>query len=438
MPNLFEVKGGGEVEYNFHSSQLRAWDSQARFVFVLAGTQGGKTSFAPHWLFREIYGGVFGEGEVFAGRGGGDYIAATSTYDLFKLKFLPVMREWFESTTGMGRYWSGDRIIELRDPVSGEFHAKRADDPMWGRIILRSAESGSGLESTTAKAAILDECGQDEFTLETWEAVLRRLSLAQGRVLGTTTLYNTGWMKSEVYDRWRAGDMLYDVIQFSSQINPAFPKAEFERARATMAPHKFNMVYLGLYAKPPGLIYDCIDDSVHFIEPFAIPARWARYSGHDFGGVNMASVWVAHDPDRDIYVLYDETLDGGKTTDEHAQAAKDRATRVNFVRAWGGAASEDQYRRDFGGGGWNIDEPPVSGVNEGIARAYALFKTKRLYVFNTCKGIKDELGTYKRRFDKRQEPTEEIEDKRKFHRLDALRYVACGLEEMTPAFALRY
>ena len=99
---------------------------------------------------------------------------------------LPEMRTVYERVLGIGRWWAGDKVIELRDPKRG-FLAKRSDDPMWGRIILRSASAGSGLESATAKAAWLDECGQDNFVLEDWNAVQARLSLHEGRCLGTTT-----------------------------------------------------------------------------------------------------------------------------------------------------------------------------------------------------------------------------------------------------------
>jgi hypothetical protein len=40
----------GELKFNFHPGQLRAWDSDKRFILVLAGTQGGKTSFGPFTL----------------------------------------------------------------------------------------------------------------------------------------------------------------------------------------------------------------------------------------------------------------------------------------------------------------------------------------------------------------------------------------------------
>ena len=66
------------------------------------------------------------------------------------------------------------------------------------RIVLRSANAEGGLESLTGKAAVLDECGQDDFTLEAWEAIQRRLSLSRGRVLGGTTPYNLGWLKTQI------------------------------------------------------------------------------------------------------------------------------------------------------------------------------------------------------------------------------------------------
>jgi len=160
--DIFDVDGD-RMTLHLHPGQAQAWDSPRRLLFVIAGTQSGKTSFGPHWLHREI-----------VNCGPGDYLAVTATYDLFKLKMLPEMKSVF---LPMGWKWgASERILE-----KGK-----------SRIILRSAQSDGGLESATVKAAWLDECGQDEFRLEAWEAVLRRLSLSQGRVLGTTTPCSMG------------------------------------------------------------------------------------------------------------------------------------------------------------------------------------------------------------------------------------------------------
>ena len=423
MSDLYSI-ADGKLSLHLHPGQSRAWDSRRRFVFMLAGTQSGKTTFAPWWLAREVYGDLLFPGPE--GRGKGDYLAATSSYDLFKLRFLPAMLEVFEGVLGLGRYWSGDRVIELKDPDKDKFWAKRASDPMWGRVILRSASAGGGLEAATAKAAVLDECGQDEFTLEDWEAVQRRLSIAQGRVLGTTTIYNRGWLKGEVYDRWRDGDQDFAVVQFPSYLNPAFPRAEYERAKRTLPTWRFLMFYEGKFAKPAGLIYGDFTDGM-LADPFPIPDDWARVVGIDFGGANTALVWLAESPEG-VWYAYRESLGGGVSTPEHVGAAKAIIGGAQDITFTGGSSSETQYRMDWAAAGLQVEEPPNVGVEGGISRVVGLIRSDRFRVFRTLKGLRDELGTYSRKLDAAGEPTEEILDKRKFHRLDALRYAVAHAE----------
>jgi len=405
-----------KARLRFHPGQTRVWDSERRFVFMLAGTQGGKTSFLPWWLHREIQ-----------RYGAGDYIAVTSSYDLFKLKFLPEMRTVFEHVLGIGRYWAGERVIEITNFTTGQFDAKRADDPMWARIILRSAATKGGLESATAKAAILDEVGQDEFTLDDWQAVVRRLSLHQGRICAGTTIYNLGWLKTEIYDAWADGDPDIEVIQFESTANPAFPPAEFERARRTMQDWRFQMFYLGQFARPIGLIYSAFTDDM-LVDPFPIPADWERVVGIDFGGANTATLSLAADPKSEIWYAYRESLEGGKTTQEHVDGIREHPIGDD-TRFVGGAGSESQERRDWGAAGLSVIKPPVSGVEAGIDRVMSLIKQDRFRVFRTLSGLRDELGGYRRKVDSSGNATDEIVDKRKYHRLDCLRYASTLITE---------
>lgn len=408
---------GGTLTLNLHPGQAQAWRSQRRIIAVLAGTQSGKTSFLPFWLWREI-----------GKRGAGDYLAVTGSYDLFKLKFLPTMREVFEHILRCGRYWASDRIIELADPATGQFRAQRADDPMWGRIILRSAESDSGLESSTAKAAILDEAGMDSYQLTTFEAVMRRLSLSLGRVLLGTTLYTLGWLKTQIYDRWRAGDPTIDVIQFDSTANPAFPHEEMERARATMPLWRFNMQYRGQFERPAGLIYDSFNEA-DVIPPFALPAAWPRHLGLDFGGVHTAGLFLAEEatlPEPRYYV-YREYLAGGRTAEQHAAALL--AGEPAIPQCVGGAKSEGQWRDEFRAGGLPVQEPPIRDVALGITRVYGLHAARRIKVFDTCTGYLDQVRSYAYKLDAVGEPTEEIAAKATYHYLDAMRYIGSVLAD---------
>lgn len=418
----------GKVTLNLHPGQTRVWDSKRRFVFMIAGTQGGKTSFGPWWLWREIM-----------ASGGGDYIAATATYDLFKLKMLPEILHVFEDLLGIGRWWAGDGVLEIRNPETGTFQARRSTDPMWGRIILRSAQTRGGLESATVKAAWLDEIGL--FPMIAWEAVRRRLSLSRGRVLGTTTPYNLGWLKQQIHDKWRDGDQNYDVIQFTSVTNPSFPVEEFEDMRSTLPTWKFNMFYGGLFERPAGLIYgDFISErrerGGHKVEPFDVPTDWPRYVGIDPGGVHTAKVWLAHDYRENVFYLYRESLDGNKSTRQHAAEAL-ALCQENHERviSWHiGQKAEGQQRLDYMAAGLrNVVDPTVFDVESQIDKVIELFKTFRLYIFDTCAGTLDQLGSYSRVMDNDGEVTEEIKDKAKYHYLDALRYVVVSLVQRRSA-----
>jgi hypothetical protein len=416
---LYEITDG-KLRVNMHPGQTRAWESEARIVAVIAGSQGGKTSFGPWWLWREIN-----------RCGAGDYIAATSSYDLFKLKMLPEIRNVFEHTLGIGRYWSGDKILEIRNPVTGKFEANRADDPMWARIILRSAASGGGLESSTAAAAWGDEVGQDEFTLDSFEALKRRLTLRRGRILITTTPYNLGWLKQMIVDK-EDGEYI-QVINFPSVANPAFSEEEFEEQRRNTADWKFKLFYLGQFSRPAGMIYADFNDAYrheggHKVKPFDIPSTWTRYLGVDPGAVHNAKIWLAHDTAEDIYYLYRETLAGGKSNAEHASEVLKTGERI--IQAYVGQKAEVQVRLDWQNAGMlNVAEPPFHDVEAGIDKVTMLLRQHRLYIFDTCTGLLDEMGRYSRKLDKMGEPTEEIKDKATFHRLDALRYVVAGVTD---------
>ena len=420
---MYSLTTNGRLRLRQHSGQLHAWDSAKRFVVILAGTQGGKTSWLPWWLWREIR-------QTADTAGGNDYLAVTASYDLFKLKFLPAIREVFEHMFRIGRYWSGDRVLELIDPTTQRYWANRVDDPMWGRIILRSAESPGGLESATAKAAIFDEAGQKSVTIDTYWAIRRRLSLHQGRMCIGTTLYDLGWLKDELYDPWERAQRQHaeiDVIQFDSTDNPSFPVAEYEAARQSMPAWKFDMLYRGRYTRPAGLIYDCFDEIADVIEPFPIPADWPRFLGLDFGGVNTCGVFFAQEPDSQTYYCYREYLDGGKTAAGHAAALL--AGEPGRPTCFGGAKSEGQWRQEFLAGGLPVNVPTVADVEVGIDRVYGMHKRHRVKVFKTCRGYLKQKRSYRRTVDARGEPTESIEDKHLFHYLDAERYIMSYLAD---------
>jgi len=283
VPQPYHVTPDGGLSLDFHPGQWRAWDSTARFVIVLAGTQGGKTSFGPHWLYREIQ-----------QRGPGDYMVVTPTYPLLEKKALPEFLRVFEELLGLGSYVGGTKKTFTFTPA-GEARTWGTAQDHPTRVMFGHAQDPESLESATAKAAWLDEAGQNKFRLASFEAIVRRLSLAQGRVLITTTPYNLGWLKQTFWDQRHERDDV-DVIRFDSTENPSFPPAEMERARRDLPLWKFNMFYRAIFTRPAGMIYDCFDEARHKIRPFHIPLDWRRYMGQDYGGVNTAALFLAKEP----------------------------------------------------------------------------------------------------------------------------------------------
>ncbi len=442
-PPFRERLPNGNMRLNFHPGQIRTWDSLARFVFMLAGKQGGKTCFGPHWIHREM---VDEMNRLPPGTPIGDFTAYSSTFDLLNMKMLPEILEVFgeeqEMWLNCGRWHEGIKVLELTEgliPVreGGKFWAKNSKSLMYGRLILRSADSESGLASASSKGAWMDECGQTQYTLNVWREIQGRLTLSRGRLLGTTTLYDHGYLKTHVFDKWRKGDTTYDVIQYDSRENPEFDEEEFERLKNDMPLWQFNMWYRGLYDKPAGLVYSSFDDDNDVIEPIDIPSHWPLVTGHDFGSANPAALIYAFDIKNDQFYIVDEYLPGPKPVPEQVRTLKEMVASINeknperliFLRA-GGSHQEEDSRGNYGMHGWPIREPAVTGpgsVDVQISRVYALHARGAIKVFNTCTGYLAEKMSFSYKRDRDGVISgNEIEQESKYHFMAAERYIMCG------------
>lgn len=375
-----------------------------------------KTSFGPHWLYREIQ-----------KRGPGDYMVVTPTFQLLELKALPEFKKLFEHTLRLGRY-TGSPVRKFTFSEEGEIATFGAKQENPTHVYFGYAADPESLESATVKAAWLDEAGQKKFKLGSWEAVLRRLSLAIGRVLLTTTPYDLGWLKQKLWDKWKAGQDDIEVVRFDSTENPNFPQEEFERARRDLPGWKFDLFYRAIFTRPAGLIYDSFKDE-HKIPRFEIPKEWPRYLGLDFGGVNTAGLFYAEEPGTKRLFLYREYKAGGRTAKEHATYLKKNEPMI--PRCVGGSHSEDQWRSEFKHGGLPVGEPDIKDVEVGIDRVYGAHARNEIIVFDDLTGYLEEKMTYSRELDDVGEPTEKIEDKETFHFMDAERYIIGWLRKTT-------
>lgn len=394
----------------FHDGQTRAWRAKKRFVLILAGTQSGKTSFGPHWLRREI-----------RDCGPGDYMVVTPTYPLLQLKALPEFRRLFEYKLKLGEYTIAGKKFTFHDGQTNIFFG-HAQDP-------------DSLESATAKAVWLDEAGQKKFKLASWEAIQRRLSVHRGRALITTTPYDLGWLKQQLFDPWKAAKGQHpdiDVVSFTSTENPAFPREEYERMQAVLPRWKFDLFYRAIFTRPAGMIYDCFEDDINTCPRFRIPHDWPRFLGLDFGNVNMAGVYFAQEPGSKKLYAYREYKPGSpRPVKEHADALL--AGEPMTPTCVGGSGSEEDWRGSFRSFGIPVREPDITGpdsVEVGIDRVYAAIKQRQIVVFKDLTGLLAEIGSYSRVLNDQGQPTEEIDDKSSYHLLDGVRYIVGWLRRL--------
>lgn len=415
-----DVSPEGRMRLNFHRGQWRAWKSEKRFIVVLSGTQSGKTSYGPHWLFREIQ-----------RRGPGDYLAVSPMFPLLSKKMLPEFLRLFQSQLGLGTYNTQQKLFTFSTDGQARTHGTVSATPT--QVYFGHAQDPESLESATAKAAWLDEAGQKKFRLGSWEAILRRLSIHQGRALITTTPYDLGWLKQKLWDPWIAAGKDHpeiDVIRFDSTENPAFPREEFLRAKADLPRWKFDLFYRAIFTRPAGLIYDSFRPEDHVVKRFRIPQEWQRFVGLDFGPVNTAAIFFAeekndHGQATGRYFAYREYHPGKRDPKEHVKAILTGEPRI--PRCTGGSSSEGEWRAQFASAGLPVMEPPIRDVEVGIDKVYAFHSRDKILVFDDLANYLEQKATYSRELNDAGEVTEKIEDKSTYHILDAERYIVSKL-----------
>jgi len=272
-------------------------------------------------------------------------------------------------------------------------------------------------------------------SLIAYQTALQRVSLFDGQVIITTTPYNRGWLKTEVYDK-AEGDYLH-VEKWTSIDNPAFPKHVYEEMQSgpnAMQPHRFRMMYKAEFERPVGMIYSSFNSDKCVIPPFKIPASWPRYVGQDYGPVHTAVIWFAKCPVKykgwpeGTMFGYREYLEGNKSIEQHTKDLKKLSKGEPIQRKTAsGLPSERQWRREFMQCGWNLQECRIKDVEMGIDKVWALHSRDGLVYFNTMRHTLSQKEEYRRKLDESQQPTDVIDNKSQFHFMDAERYGVADL-----------
>lgn len=445
----------------FHEGQRDAWKSPKIDIVVVSGTQGGKTSMQAPWLLREIQRCA----PLIKKLGNGKFIYAGPTLTLMSEQAIPAFEVLFQEQEQLGRLIKGNKPKFHFSAAGLERLLGFSNCPV--TVTFAYTNDSSNLESMTALAGVWDESGQKENKQSSYRAFNRRLKVARsttfgmirewleetgqledfawwirdfydvegpdatfGRRLWGTTPYEWNWFKTDVYDpafesQAQGNKSDWDFFNFPSWMNPNVSEAECRKELENGMPDwEWEMLYMGLYRRPAGLVYDCFD-RLNIIEPFEIPREWVRWIGLDFGSANTGAVILAEDPDTDDLIQYAEYLAGSKTFKEHVDDLKELAGCT--PTGAGGSHQEEGWREAFRKNGLSLAEPPTNDVKVQVGCVYGEVKTRKYKIFKTCSKTIGEFQNFSRVLDDNLQPTEQFKDEKKFHRLAAVRYVVSHL-----------
>ncbi len=390
VASLLESK----TDIKLHPGQSKVFLTQARFVALVAGTGGGKTWVGPWWLAREIAEnprGIFGIG--------------APTYPMLSRVTVPALIEAYRDTDLEGEY----------KQASHEYHL-----PTGGIIYCCSTDNPDHIEGGQYDDWWLDEAGQ--MKAWTWTVIQARLGFKQGRCLFTTTPYGLNWFHKEIYLRAKRGDRDYFVTQFKSTMNPAYPKAEMERARRTMDSRIFDMRYGGEFRKLAGLVWPLFDSWVcQEVEVTEArqkaeddPESITPVGGIDWGYNNPFVALSGFLDDDDVLWITDERYVDRTLLADHA-ASLDKNTTY-YADPSGKQETEELRALDL------IIQPADNDVAMGIERVTARGQTGRLKISPKCRNLISEAETYHYKED--TDKPVKADD----HCTDALRYMIMGLD----------
>lgn len=454
-PNLLKMDFE-QPPAHFHEGQLEAWLSEVLDVVVCAGTQGGKTEFLIYWFLREIARCA----EWVVDKREGKFLVVGPRLQLMQQQLIPTFERVFVEEYQLGKLTGGNNPKFTFSPsgclrVFGDANVKAV-------VSFGYASSSNNIESITALACIWDESGQADNKVSSYYACNRRLKVGRSNGMGRrafgTTPYEWNWFKVKVHDKAMNKQEGFELFRFASWMNPIVEREQIEADLTVMPLWKWEMMYLGLFRKPAGVIFDCFEalyrDSSgkplppevfrtkgadvemvggNVCKPFTIPDGWRHVTGHDFGTVNMAAVFGAQDPMSGIVYIYAAYLRPGEEAATHAKNFMALAKTKTVPRAWGGTNGEEKWREDFAKAGYPIEEPPGSGPGSlllRINRMYGLYKRRMFVIFSNLDKLIDDVESYSWELDDNDQPVEgKIEEKATWHRIDAKCYLACALYE---------
>lgn len=388
-----------------HAGQLEFKNAEEPVVAAISGSGGGKTVIGELLLILDM---IAHPNEL--------WLVVEPTWDMVTRILL---------TSSQGRP-SLLRLIKSFDPKAIYKKADNAIYSVLGTVLFASAARPESMEGAHCMGIWEDEAGQ--YSKLAHETGQRRVAFKGGKTRITTTPYNRGWLYKEIYLPAREGNKDIKVINFPSIANPAYSREAFERARRTMTTARFNMMHLGGFERPEGMIFSKWDDNM-IIEPFKIPNEWWQGAAVDFGWNHpFATIFGARDPDG-VYYVTGEYKKAETLLADHATALLDMTKKTHNPHIWYSDPSAKQDRAELRRKKIPL-RPANNNVMDGLDTCNELMATGRLKVFNTCTHLVDEIEGYV--WDTAKDALQDKPVKINDDECDCLRYLLHTTEKSLP------
>ena len=281
-------------------------------------------------------------------------------------------------------------------------------------LICKSADSGpEKFQSASIDLLWFDEeCAEEVFN----EAYQRTVDCA-GKILITLTPLSdigSGAKTPWVYDLYQESKQgRKDVVFVSLSVldNPFVPDDEKDRLKLKWAGHPEERARLyGDFITRAGLVYPQFKRDIHCIKPFNIPREWRRIVSIDPAATGItAAVWAAIRPiSNDIYI-YRVYYEANQIVSDHAKNilvrnAGDPIDVFLIDPFWGAARNAENHKQGYQlyrEAGLPVRlAPRAEDYGRDTLAEYlsaAADKTSRypkIYLFDTCKELIEEMGTY--------------------------------------------
>jgi PBSX family phage terminase large subunit len=322
--------------------------------------------------------------------------------------------------------------------------------PNNSRIVVGGMDEPTRLFSTEYDIIYWQEC--NEGLLEEWESLLR--AIRNNKIPVQQLL---GDCNPDVPQHWimqRSQANALTLLESKHEDNPALFDAsgayttfglQYIDTLDKLTGVRRERLRFGRWVATDGVVYEDFSNSLHVIEPFAIPESWQRYRVIDFGYTNpFVCQWWAADPDGILY-LYREIYCTGKIVKDHAATIKALSVGEKYQVTLADHDAED--RATLHSEGIYTTSAPKT-IRTGIEAVQNRLQVQgngkaRLYLFKDALSEQDsslvknnkphctamEFMQYAYPKDVSGKPSKEEPVKAHDHGMDAMRYLVLWLEK---------